>query len=156
VARFPRCTPPDAERAIEGARRAFPAWSARPWRERVAILRDAAERISGSMAEHAATMTVEVGKNRLEAMGDAEESADLLRYYCRQMEEADGFERPLERLLPGEDTRSVLRPYGVFAVVSPFNFPMALAAGMSAGALVAGNTVVFKPSSEAPLIGLRL
>jgi 1-pyrroline-5-carboxylate dehydrogenase len=156
VARFPRATPADVERAVAGAKRAFPSWSRRPWKERVAILRDAAERISSAMADHAALMTVEVGKNRLEAMGDAEESADLLRYYCSQMEDAEGFERPLARLLPGEDTRSVLRPYGVFAVVSPFNFPMALAAGMSAGALVAGNTVVFKPSSEAPLIGLRL
>src|SRR6185295_8616012 len=98
----------------------------------------------------------EVGKNRLEAMGDAEESADLLRYYCAQIEEADGYDRRMGRILPGEETRSVLRPYGVFAVVSPFNFPMALAAGMAGGALVAGNTVVLKPSSEAPLTGLRL
>ncbi len=156
VGRFPRSTPADVRRAIAGARAAYPAWSGRPWQERVAILRAAAERISASMAEIAAIMTVEVGKNRLEAMGDAEEAADLLRYYCRQIEEADGFEKPLARLLPGEDTRSVLRPYGVFGVVAPFNFPAALAAGMSGGALVAGNTAVFKPSSDAPLTGLRL
>src|SRR5439155_26257635 len=88
--------------------------------------------------------------------GDAEESADLLRYYCDRMEEADGYDRPMGKILPGEETRSVLRPYGAFAVVSPFNFPMALAAGMAGGALVGGNTIVFKPSSEAPLTGLRL
>jgi len=81
---------------------------------------------------------------------------DLLRYYAQQIEDAGGFETPLAKLLPGEDTRSVLRPYGVFAVVAPFNFPLALAAGMAGGALVAGNAVVFKPSSEAPLTGLRL
>lgn len=156
VARFPRGTPADVSAAIDGARLAFPAWSRRSWQERVAILRRAAEAISSRMTELAALMSLEVGKNRLEAMGDAEEAADLLRYYCDQMEEADGFEKPLAKLLPGEDTRSVLRPHGVFAVVAPFNFPAALSAGMAGGALVAGNTVVFKPSSEAPLTGLRL
>jgi 1-pyrroline-5-carboxylate dehydrogenase len=156
VARFPQGTPADVSAALEGARRAYPAWSGRPWQERVAILRRAAETISSRMTELAALMSLEVGKNRLEAMGDAEESADLLRYYCDQIESARGFETPLAKLLPGEDTRSVLRPHGVFAVVAPFNFPAALAAGMAGGALVAGNTVVFKPSSEAPLTGLRL
>jgi 1-pyrroline-5-carboxylate dehydrogenase len=156
VARFPTCTADDVSAALDGARLAFPAWAGRPWQERVAILRAAAETISSRRNELAALMTFEVGKNRLEAMGDAEEAADLLRYYARQIEEADGFEKPLDRLLPGEDTRSVLRPHGVFAVVAPFNFPLALSAGMAGGALVAGNTVVFKPSSEAPLTGLRL
>ena len=90
VARFPRCTPADVSAAIDGARRAFPAWSRRPWQERVAILRRAAASISSRMTELAALMSLEVGKNRLEAMGDAEEAADLLRYYCNQIEEADG------------------------------------------------------------------
>ena len=156
VARFPRGTAADVARALEGAKRAAPAWAATPWPERVALLRRAAESISRRRTELAALMSIEVGKNRLEAMGDAEEAADLLRYYAQQIEDAAGFETPLAKLLPGEDTRSVLRPYGVFAVVAPFNFPLALAAGMAGGALVAGNTVVFKPSSEAPLTGLRL
>lgn len=156
VATFARASAADVGAAIDGAKKAFPAWSRRPWEERVAILRRAAESISARSAELAALMSIEVGKNRLEAMGDAEESADLLRYYATQMEEARGFTVPLGRLLPGEETMSVLRPHGVFAVVAPFNFPMALAAGMAGGALVAGNTVVFKPSSEAPLTGLRL
>jgi 1-pyrroline-5-carboxylate dehydrogenase len=156
VARFPSATADDVSAAIDGARRAFHEWGGRPWTERVAILRAAAETISARRSELAALMSFEVGKNRLEAMGDAEEAADLLRYYAAQMEAAGGFETPLGQLLPGEDTRSVLRPHGVFAVVAPFNFPLALAAGMAGGALVAGNTVVFKPSSEAPLCGLRL
>src|SRR5678815_259588 len=78
------------------------------------------------------------------------------RYYCDQIEQAGGFIKPLGRLLPGEDTLSVLRPYGVWGVISPFNFPMALAAGMTGGALAAGNTVVLKPASEAALTGLSL
>jgi 1-pyrroline-5-carboxylate dehydrogenase len=156
VGRFPRATADDVGRAIDGAKRAFTVWSATPWPERATVLRRAADAISGRRNELAALMSIEVGKNRLEAMGDAEEGADLLRYYCDQIEDAHGFERPLARLLPGEDTRSVLRPYGVWGVVAPFNFPFALAAGMAGGALVAGNTVVFKPSSDAPLTGLRL
>jgi 1-pyrroline-5-carboxylate dehydrogenase len=101
-------------------------------------------------------MTLEVGKNRYEALADAEESADLIRYYSQQMEDASGFDRPMGRLSPGERTRDILKPYGVFGVIAPFNFPLALAAGMSAGALLAGNTVVFKPSPDAPTTGIEL
>jgi len=96
-------------------------------------------------------MALEVGKNRLEALGDVEETADLLRYYGDEFEKADGFVKPLGSLSPTERTRSVLRPYGVFGVISPFNFPMALAGGPAGGAMIAGNTVVLKPSSDAPL-----
>ncbi len=92
-------------------------------------------------------------RDRLAALRRA---ADLLRYYCQQMEDADGFDRPMGRLAANEKTRDLLRPYGVWAVISPFNFPLALAAGMSAGALIAGNTVVFKPASEAAACGLKL
>ena len=74
-------------------------------------------------------MAMEVGKNRLEALGDVEESADLIRYYCHQMEANDGFALPMGRLVETEATSDVMRPYGVWAVISPFNFPMALAAG---------------------------
>jgi 1-pyrroline-5-carboxylate dehydrogenase len=98
-------------------------------------------------------MSFEVGKNRLEALGDVEETADLLRYYADQMERHDGFVQPMGSLSPAEHTRSILKPHGVWAVISPFNFPMALAGGPAAGALIAGNTVVMKPSSDAPLLG---
>ena len=68
-------------------------------------------------------------------MGDAEESADLIDYYCGQVEEADGFVRPMGRITPIERNTDVLRPYGVFACIAPFNFPLALSAGMSSAAL---------------------
>src|SRR5207245_9069978 len=64
--------------------------------------------------------------------------------------------RPMERIVPGEDSKSVLRPYGAWVVISSFNFPLSLATTMIAGALIAGNTVVFKPTSEAPFTGLKL
>src|SRR5437667_9684693 len=63
---------------------------------------------------------------------------------------------PMEHIVPGEDSKSVLRPYGAWAVISPFNFPLSLATTMIAGALIAGNTVVFKPTSEAPFTALKL
>ena len=106
--------------------------------------------------ELAAIMSLEVGKSRLEAMGDAEESADLIDYYCAQVEDADGFVRPDGRITPVERNTDVLRPYGVFACIAPFNFPLALSAGMSSAALAAGNAVVYKPAEDTPWTGLKL
>ena len=155
IARFPVGTREDVRDAIDAARAAFPAWRNTPWRERLAILRRAADLISERQFDYAALMALEVGKNRLEALGDVEETADLLRYYGDEFEKADGFVKPLGSLSPIESTRSVLRPYGVFGVISPFNFPMALAGGPAGGAMIAGNTVVLKPSSDAPLSGWK-
>src|SRR4051812_36718625 len=142
--------------AIGAATLAYPAWSSRPWRERVALLRKVADGIHARRWELAAQMGYEAGKNRLECVGDVEESADLIDYYCDQMERHDGFSTRLGNLGPNEENSSVLRPYGVWAVISPFNFPLALAAGPAGGALVSGNTVVFKPASATPLLGYSL
>ena len=101
-------------------------------------------------------MSVEVGKSRLESMGDAEESADLIDYYCQQMEDADGFVRQMAKVTPVERNTDVLRPYGVFACIAPFNFPLALSTGMSSAALIAGNSVVYKPAEDTPWTGLKL
>jgi 1-pyrroline-5-carboxylate dehydrogenase len=157
VGAFATGTREDVRDAIAAAREAFPAWARRPWQERVALLRRAADLISERQFELAALMAIEVGKNRLEALGDVEETADLIRWSCDMMEQNDGFDHPMGNL--GDSavhTRSVLKPHGVWAVISPFNFPMALSGGPSGGALVAGNTVVYKPSSDAPLTGVHL
>jgi 1-pyrroline-5-carboxylate dehydrogenase len=147
----------DVVDAIAAARTAQPAWAATPWRDRLAILRRAAELISERQMEYGGYMAIEVGKNRLEALGEVEESADLIRYYAQTMEDNNGYDHPMDNLGdPTVHTRSVLRPHGVFAVISPFNFPMALAAGPTAAAMMAGNSVVFKPSSAAPLSGVKL
>jgi 1-pyrroline-5-carboxylate dehydrogenase len=155
VSRFPIGTREDVRDAIAAARAAFPGWRDLGWRKRLEIIRRAADLISEHQFEHAALMSFEVGKNRLEALGDVEETADLLRYYADQMEAHDGFVQPMGSLSPAEHTRSILKPHGVWAVISPFNFPMALAGGPAAGALIAGNTVVMKPSSDAPLMGWK-
>lgn len=156
IGRFQKGTRADFDAAVDAAFKAFKSWRDTGYRERCQKMRRAAELISEKKYELAAVMSHEAGKNRLEAMGDVEESADLIRYYCNQMEEAEGYIRPMGRLSPNENAVSVLRPYGVWIVISPFNFPLALATGMSAGVLVAGNTAVFKPSSDTPLIGLKL
>jgi 1-pyrroline-5-carboxylate dehydrogenase len=147
----------DVQEAVDAARRAQPGWAATPWRDRLALIRRAAELISERQMRYAGLMAIEVGKNRLEALGEVEEAADLLRYYADTMERNEGYDHPMDNL--GDKavhTRSILRPHGVFAVISPFNFPMALAAGPTAAALIAGNTVVFKPSTAAPMSGVKL
>jgi 1-pyrroline-5-carboxylate dehydrogenase len=154
IGTFAHASDDDVRDAVTAARAAFPAWAARPWKERVAIMERAADQISEHRNALAALMAMEVGKNRLEALGDVEESADLIRYYCHQMEAHDGFAMPMGRLSEQEVTSDVMRPYGVWAVISPFNFPMALAAGPLGAALVAGNTAVLKPSEQGVFTGL--
>jgi 1-pyrroline-5-carboxylate dehydrogenase len=156
LGRFQKGSREHAREAIRAARAASPAWMAKPWRERVAILRRVADAIREYRWRLSVFMGFEAGKNRLECVGDVEESADLMAYYCDQMEQNDGFTKPMGKLSPVEENTSVLRPFGVWAVISPFNFPLALAAGPSGGALVAGNTVVFKPASDTPLVGYEL
>ena len=154
---FASGTAADIDRAVAVARAAQPAWAATPWQERLAILRAAAELISDRLMDYSAIMSYEVGKNRIESLGEVEESADLIRYYAQTMEDNAGYDHPMGNLGDAAvHTRSVLRPHGVFAVVSPFNFPMALAAGPTSAAMMAGNTVVFKPSSASPLSAVKL
>ncbi len=157
VGTFARGTRRDVRDAVAAARAAQPAWRATGWRDRLAVLRRAADLISERQMEYAAMMAIEVGKSRLEALGEVEESADLIRYYADVFERNNGFDHPMDNLGdPSVRTRSILRPYGVFAVISPFNFPMALAAGPTAGALMAGNAVIFKPASASALSGVVL
>ena len=153
---FAAAMPAEVDRAVRAARAAQRPWAQRPWRDRVATLRAAATLIRERKFRLAAIMSLEVGKSRLEAMGDAEESADLIDYYCQQMEDADGFVRAMARVTPIERNTDVLRPYGVFACIAPFNFPLALSAGMSSAALVGGNAVVYKPAEDTPWTGLEL
>src|SRR3989440_1589227 len=156
LGRFASAGVQHVDRAVTAARAAQRAWAHTPWRARVAMLRGAAALIRERKFQLAALMSLEVGKSRLEAMGDAEESADLIDYYCQQVEDARGFVRQMAKVTPVERNSDVLRPYGVFACIAPFNFPLALSTGMSSAALVAGNAVVYKPAQDAPWTGLKL
>ena len=156
LGRFQHAGPDAVRDAVAAARDALPAWSARSWRDRVSLLKQVAEKIRAHRWDIAALMGYEAGKSRLECVGDVEESADLIEYYASEVERHDGFETRLGVLGPGEENWSVLLPYGVWAVISPFNFPLALAAGPAGAALVAGNTVVFKPATVTSLVGFKL
>jgi 1-pyrroline-5-carboxylate dehydrogenase len=154
---FAKGTRQDVKDAVAAARKAFPAWAGLPWQERVRVMRHVADKISERQMEFAGLLSIEVGKNRLEALGDVEETADLIRWSADMVEKNDGFDHTMGNLGDAAvHTRSVLKPYGVWGVISPFNFPWALSGGPSGGALVAGNTVVYKPSSDAPLSGVLL
>ncbi len=150
LGRFQQGGAQHAREALAGARRASSEWSDWPWQERVEVLRRAAGLIEERLYDLSALTSLEVGKNRLEAIGDVQEAADLIHYYCDQMQANAGFERLLLQESADVTNRSVLRPLGVWVVISPFNFPSALSGGPCGAALVAGNTVVLKPSSTAP------
>ncbi len=156
LARFQTGTRQDINDAVAAAKRAYPAWSGLPYMERVRVMRRAAELIRERKFRLAALLILEAGKNRAESIGEVEEGADLIDAYADQMEQNNGFVRELDSIDPGERNRSMLRPFGVWAVLAPFNFPHALSAGMSSGALVAGNTVVYKPASATPIAGYEL
>jgi 1-pyrroline-5-carboxylate dehydrogenase len=150
---FQKGSAQDAHDAVVAAKAAFPAWSGLPWKRRVALMRKVAALINRRLFDLAAWVSIEVGKSRAEALGDVKETADLIDYYCDQMEANDGFVRPLLPEGGKGQSRSVLKPYGVWVVVSPFNFPMALTGGPAGAALLAGNTVVIKPASDTPMAG---
>lgn len=156
IGRFVDAGDATIERAVAAAHAALPEWSARPWPERVALLRRFAAEVAARKYELAMAALFEVGKSRLEAVGEAEEAVDLVNYYCDEMERNQGFVRPMARAVPQEETRCVLRPVGVFAVISPFNFPVALPCNLIGACLVAGNTAVFKPSPGSSLTGTLL
>ena len=156
LARFQKGTADHVRDAVRAARAAVTSWSERSWTERVAIVRKIGDGIRVHRWDLAAWMGHETGKNRLECVGDIEEAADFMTYYCDQMEAHDGFSQTMGKLAPNEENSSVMRHHGVWAVISPFNFPMALAGGPASGALVAGNTVVLKPATDTPMLGVRL
>jgi 1-pyrroline-5-carboxylate dehydrogenase len=136
----------DVGDAVAAARDAQPGWAATPWQERCAILERAADLISERSIRDGAALAWENGKSRLEAIGEVEETADLIRYCTHAMREHDGFAVPMQRFSEAEVTTDVMRPYGVWAVIGPFNYPNALIGGPTGAALTAGNAVVIKPS----------
>jgi 1-pyrroline-5-carboxylate dehydrogenase len=155
IGKFVSATREQTQAAIAAAREAYPAWGRLPWEERAAIVRRIGRRIRERRALLAALVGYETGKSRLECVGEVEEAADFFDYYCDRMEQTDGFQTLMG--MPGstEESRSVLRPYGVFGIIAPFNFPVALAAGPTAAALLAGNTIVCKAAEDTALAGIR-
>lgn len=150
---FPQASSALVDEAVNAARAAFPEWRDLGWQRRIDLLRAGADTLEERKWDIAVACLVEVGKSRLEALGEVEEAIDLIRHYCAEMERSDGFREEKPGGSSAEKCSVVLRPYGVFSVIAPFNFPVALSIGMISAALVAGNTVVFKPSEAAGLTG---
>ncbi len=137
--------------AIAAARSAFPAWRDSGPKERAEFLFAAAEIARRQRYELAALQVFEAGKNWSEADADVCEAIDFLEYYGREMLRL-GVPRAMGDV-PGEDSFLSYEPLGVVTVIAPWNFPFAISMGMTAAALVAGNTVIYKPASDTPLIG---
>ncbi|GAD53022.1 delta-1-pyrroline-5-carboxylate dehydrogenase [Halarchaeum acidiphilum MH1-52-1] len=142
----------DIDDAVRAASAVADEWEGFDVADRVAIFRDAAATMRDRKFELAATISLENGKNRTEAMADVDEAIDFLEFYSRECERSNGYDFDTGEPTPGQHTRNLLRPYGVFGVIAPFNFPMAIFVGMTAGALLTGNTVVAKPAESTPLI----
>ena len=144
----------DADRALDVAQAAFPAWRDTPADERAETLLRAAAEVRARRFELAALEVIEAGKPWREADADVTEAIDFLEYYGREMLRL----APAQSLsdVPGEEDLYFHEPRGVAAVIAPWNFPLAIPTGMVSAALVAGNTVVFKPANPTPVLGYAL
>ena len=148
---FPKLNESQTKDAISSAKNAFAKWSCIHYQERVKIFKQTADEFSKIKFELAAWMSFENGKTRIEAINDIDEAIDFMRFYAFQIETGEGFCKHTPHPNPLEKTTTVLKPYGVWGVIAPFNFPSAIAIGMTTGALLTGNTVVLKPASATPL-----
>ncbi len=146
--------PSHAEQALEKARDAFLRWRGAPLPSRAALLRKAAQLMRRRRFWLAAWEVVEVGKPWAEADADVAEAIDFLTYYPEQMLRWESETQVGQ--LPGEQNLYRHEPLGPGVVISPWNFPLAIATGMTAAALVAGNTVTLKPAEQSSILGLHL
>ena len=147
-------TPKSVAVTVAKAQAAFPAWNATPLGERAAVLRRAADALESRLAEFCGVLVVEAGKTQGDCVAEVREAVDFCRYY------ADEAERSLvTQALPGptgESNELYLHGRGVFACISPWNFPLAIFSGQVVAALVAGNSVVAKPAEQTPAVAARM
>ncbi len=174
IGKFQKGTREDARSAISAARKAFAQWGLLEYKARLEVFKKAVLKFREKKFELAAILSYENGKSRYESVGEVDEAIDFINYYITEMERNRGYSR--KNLIsqstvkvkagfqgaPAEKTEKItikLKPYGVFGVIAPFNFPISISVGMSTGALITGNTVVFKPSSTdnmSMLTGLKI
>jgi RHH-type proline utilization regulon transcriptional repressor/proline dehydrogenase/delta 1-pyrroline-5-carboxylate dehydrogenase len=142
-----------AELALQAAKAAFPAWRRTPVRQRAGVLRKAAELMEQRRAELSAWVVLEVGKALREADGEVSEAIDFCRYYADEMERLDqGYNYDIA----GENNRYIYQPRGIALVISPWNFPIAIATGMTVAAIVAGNCTLLKPAETSSVIAAKI
>lgn len=143
-----------SEKAAKIAHDNYRKWFNLGYVQRARIFLKAADMLSERKFEFSAILSYENGKNRYEAMGDVDEAIDFMRYYALQLIENEGFIKFTGTAYYGEDSKSVMKPYGVFLVLAPFNF-FSITVGMTSGPLLVGNSVILKPSSDIPLSSYR-
>jgi aldehyde dehydrogenase (NAD+) len=149
----PESGPEDVEEAVRAAAGAFPAWRKVPAPRRAEILFRVAELLGQRKEELARLMTQEMGKVLTETRGDVQEAIDMSYFIAGEGRRLHGYTAPSE--MPAKAAYCVRAPLGVVGVITPWNFPMAIPSWKILPALVCGNTVVFKPASYTPLVGLR-
>lgn len=158
---FQKGTREHAQQAIAEAQHAFKSWSMSDYRDRAAIFTKAADLLAERKFEWAAILSYENGKSRYESIGEVDEGIDFMRYYASDLVANKGYIRKAQitpstkgvesgfQGAPSGHEKIVIsmKPYGVFGVIAPFNFPVSISIGMSTAAMITGNTIVFKPSS---------
>jgi 1-pyrroline-5-carboxylate dehydrogenase len=142
-----------AEQAMQAALAAYESWRIAPVEERVSLLLNTAELLRKRRLEFCAWLTYEVGKNWPEADVETAEAIDFLEFYAREAVRLSHATTPIQ--YPGERNSLEYIPLGVGAVIPPWNFPLAIMAGMTVAAVVTGNTVILKPSSDSPTIAAK-
>lgn len=162
-----------AKLAIDSAKSVASSWAATDYRQRASIFRKAADLLSKRKFDIAAILSCENGKSRYESIGEVDEAIDFMKYYSDEIESNKGYSRKTSTEQSSKSVASgfqgapskaekvtiAMKPYGVFGIIAPFNFPISISIGMSTGALITGNTVVFKPSSTdnmTMLTGLKI
>jgi len=150
VGTFQMSSKETSEKAAKIAYENYKKWFNIGYVERARIFLKAADILSQRKFEFSAILSYENGKNRYEAMGDVDEAIDFMRYYALQLIENEGFIKFTGTAYYGEDSKSVMKPYGLFLVIAPFNF-FSITVGMTSGPLIVGNSVILKPSSDIPL-----
>ncbi|MBD2244507.1 L-glutamate gamma-semialdehyde dehydrogenase [Nostoc sp. FACHB-888] len=142
-----------AEQAMQAAKAAFPGWRKTPAKQRADILRKAGDLMELRRAELSAWIVLEVGKPVKEADGEVSEAIDFCRYYADEIERLD---KGVNYDIPGETNHYIYQPRGIAVVISPWNFPLAIACGMTVAALVSGNCTLLKPAETSSVIAAKL
>jgi 1-pyrroline-5-carboxylate dehydrogenase len=146
----------EISRASRAAGLAFDTWGITDYKSRIKVMRKIVDIMRKQKFELAAWLSFENGKNRYEAIADVDEAIDFINYYIEEMIFNRGFVSPSKASAGNEKNTSVMKPYGVWAIIAPFNFPAAILVGMTIGALITGNTVIIKPASDTPIVGYKV
>lgn len=153
VGHYQNGTKDHVRQAVAASKAGFSAWANTPWQERARLIEKASDLMAERFYDMCAVMTFETGKTRFESSIDVDEGVDFGRFYAMQYREMNGFDMRMGKPFPNETCRSIRKPVGVFGVVCPFNFPIAITFGMAAAALITGNAAIIKPSTKGVLSG---